>query len=196
MATLITTNEVRVVHLHVFQPQEPGENSSGKYGVQLLIPRDDTDVLEAIAHAVETEGREAFGENFRMNPKIGVFTTRDPIIENKQQDYYEGCMFLNANNRDRPGVFEMVDGHLRELTDPTQFKSGDYARAQIAVSPYGKRQGSAYQGISTYLQMICKTRDGEALESKMSPSQMASQAESAFGGTFAAAEAATTDPWG
>lgn len=168
VGTKVTTGRVRFSYAHVFEPKAIGEGQAAKYSVSLLIPKTDTETIklieEAIAEAAET-GKAKLGGKIPANLKTPL---RDGDLDREDDAAYAGCMFINANSSNKPGV---VDANVAPILDREEFYSGAFGRASVTFYAYS---ANGNKGIACGLQNIQKTEDGERLSGGAS-------AESDFG---------------
>lgn len=166
MSTKLTTGLVRFSYLQVFEARAMQEGQTKKFSVSLIIPKKDKKTLKAIKKAIN-EAKE-IGKSSKWGGKIPK-TLKLPLRdgEEREDEVYEGMMFVNANSVKRVGV---VDADLNEIIEQDEIGSGDYGRASITFYPYNSN-GS--KGIACGLQGVQKLKDGGRLD----------------GGTFSADEA-------
>lgn len=166
--TKVITNEVRMSYAQVFEPATMSDRESdAKYSVSLLIPKDDTETIEAIEKAIDAaqkNGVEKFGKKFPAKPKT---TFRDGDEEKPDDEAYQGHMFLNCSSRNKPGVVKAAPAgspvKTIELTSEDEFYSGCFGKASINFYAYDYN-GS--KGIAAGLNNLLFTRDGERFAGK------------------------------
>ncbi|MDF0152937.1 DUF2815 family protein, partial [Staphylococcus pseudintermedius] len=66
--TKVITGKVRASYAHIFEPHSMQEGQDAKYSVSLIIPKSDTNTIEAIEKAIE-EAKEA-GKATKFGGKI------------------------------------------------------------------------------------------------------------------------------
>ena len=163
--TSIRIGEVRFGYVNVFAPRKNEDGTDGKYSVQILIPKDNTDAIALIEKAVEaakTAGVSAKW-NGKMPPASKLKTPlRDGDEEFPDDDNYAGMYFMNASTPadHKPGVRVLENGMLSEALDSDDFYSGCYGAATVGFFAYNN---SGNMGISAGLNNVIKTRDGERL---------------------------------
>jgi hypothetical protein len=169
MSTKVITGKVRFSYAHVFEPAAMAEGQDKKYSVSLIIPKSDKKTIEkikaAIAQALE-EGKAKFGGTIPKNYKNPL---RDGDEEREDDENYIGCMFVNANSTNKPGL---IDINLDPILDKEDFYSGCYGRASVNFYAFSV---SGNKGIACGLNNLQKMEDGERL------SGGGSSAESDFG---------------
>lgn len=155
--TKVVTGKVRFCYAHVFEPTSVGDDETNKkYSVSILIPKDDTKTIEKIKAAIEEAakaGASKFGGKVPKNLKTPL---RDGD-EERDDEVYEGCMFLTANSGTKPGI---VDKDLNPILNKDEFYSGCYGRASINFFAYNT---NGAKGIACGLQNLQKLEDGERL---------------------------------
>jgi len=157
MATKVITGKVRFSYANVFTPRAMEEGQKEKYSVSILIPKKDKATLAkieaAIAEATEA-GKTKFGGKIPAKLKLPL---RDGDEERPDDETYEGCMFINANNTNKPGL---VDANLDPIMDKEEFYSGCYGRASISFYAFNT---SGNKGIACSLNNLQKLEDGDRL---------------------------------
>lgn len=171
MSTNITTGIVRFSYVTVFTPKAVDDNSTPKYSVSLLIPKEDkktvAKISDAIAEASTNErAHKVFGAKTPTRLKTPL---RDGDEERPDDPVYAGCWFIGANSATKPKI---VDKALNEILDPDEFYSGCYGRASVNFYAYNT---AGNKGIACGLNALQKLRDGEPLGGTVS-------LEDAFGG--------------
>jgi hypothetical protein len=158
MATKVITSRVRMSFLNWFAPRKNEMNGKDEYSAEILIPKSDTDTVNAIKAAMKEAIVTKFGDKIPpglRNPlKDGDTATKadgSPVA-----DYYKGHFFLRTKSTEKPGVLG-PDGN--ELRDASEFVSGDYGRASMVAFAYDQ---VANKGVSFYLQNLMLTDRGEA----------------------------------
>lgn len=164
MSTVITTGEVRLSYVNVFEPSaDPSGNL--KYSAMLLIPKTDTKTIAAIETAIKEA--TVLGKDKKFQGKIPAKLTSplqdgDGVRPTDGEPYGEEChghYLINAKaNPSYPP--KVVDRHLQEILDQSEVYSGCYARANISFYAYNT---NGNKGIACGLNAIQKTRDGEPL---------------------------------
>lgn len=155
--TKVVTGKVRFCYVNVFQPRAVSEDQDPKYSVCILIPKENKDTLKKIKAAIETakkEGASIWGGKIPSNLKTPL---RDGDEERPDQPEFVGHYFINANSKLKPGV---VDRHLNEILDATEFYSGCYGRASLNFYAYNR---AGNKGIGCGLNNLQKLEDGEPL---------------------------------
>lgn len=158
MSTKVITGRVRMSFLNWFAPRKNDLNGKDEYSAELLIPKSDTETINALKMAMKEAIVAKFGEkipsNLRSPLKDGDTATKadgSPLA-----DYYKGHYFLRTKSTEKPGVIGSDGSELREAS---QFVSGDYGRASIVAFAYDQ---AVNKGVSFYLQNLMFMDKGEA----------------------------------
>lgn len=168
----VITGMVRFHYVNVFEPRESLDGGASKYGVCLLIPKEDRGTLYRIKRAVEETIR--IGQEQGIDAPTESFRTplRDGDMERGDKHEFAGHYFINATTKYKP---EVVDKSCINITDPNEFYSGCYGRASIKFFLYNK-EGNL--GIGCSLCNIQKLEDGEELPTHISAAEDFSTVES------------------
>lgn len=158
IGTKVVTGEVRFSYAHVFEPSAM-EGNEPKYSVSLLIPKSDTATIKAIEEAIEEAKEAGKGKwNGKIPPKLKL-PLRDGDEERPDDEAYEGCYFINATSKTKPGIVKKGSAGLTEITDEKDFYSGCYGKASINLYAFN---ANGNRGIACGLNNVLKTKDGEA----------------------------------
>lgn len=171
-ATNVTTGQVRLSYVHLFQPYaRPGQEA--KYSVTILIPKSDVATkqrIDAAIHAAIQKGVSGVWNGARPpQPKTPVWDG-DGIRQNGEPFGPEakGHWVLTASSKQQQAI---VDANLNPIIDQTQVYSGMYGRVNINFFAFSN---SGNRGIGAGLGPVQKLTDGEPLGGQIS-------AEQAFG---------------
>ena len=154
--TKVTTGKVRLSYAHLFEPHAI-EGNEPKYSVSVIIPKSDTETLNAIKEAVneaKEQGRAKWGGKIPATLKTPL---RDGDKERPEDEAYKNCYFLNASSKNKPGV---VDKDVQPILDATEVYSGCYGRLTLNFYPFS---ASGNKGIAAGLGNVQKLEDGEPL---------------------------------
>lgn len=159
--TSVRLGEVRFSYTAVFQPKKNDDGTPSKYGVCVIIPKEDTEtvnlVKEAIDAAKQRGKHEKWGGKIPANVKSCL---RDGDIDREDDEAFAGCYFLNASSRNKPGVKVLEDGIVSDALDEEDFYSGCYGAVTLDFFPY---ESSGNKGVGAGLNNVIKTRDGDRL---------------------------------
>jgi len=156
-AIKVTTPKFRLSFPNLDQPRG-FEGQEPKYSITMLFPKDQdmswlkTKIVECLT--------AKFGDKIKW-PK-GM---KNPIRDGNEQESplkgYEGCYFVTARSKDKPGC---VDSKCQDIIDVrNEVYAGCYARATIALYTYDK---AGNKGVGIALNNIQKLADGEPFSGK------------------------------
>lgn len=159
--TNIRVGEVRFSYANVFAPKKTDDSADGKYSVCIIIPKSDKESVAAINTAVEAAKLKGKAEKWNGKIPANVRTPlRDGDIDREDDEAFEGCWFLNASSKNKPGIRVLENGQTYEAMDAEDFYSGCYGAVTINFFPY---ENSGNKGVAAGLNNLIKTRDGERL---------------------------------
>jgi hypothetical protein len=151
----VITGKVRFSYANVFVPVANEEGGEPKYGVSIIISKDDKETIDKINKAVEeckSSNAAFFGGSV---PKLLKGGLRDGDAE-RDDEAYANCYFINANSFQKPGV---VDADLNPIINKDDFYSGCYGRASLTFYPYDGKS----KGIACGLGNLQKLEEGDKL---------------------------------
>lgn len=154
--TSVITGKVRLSYVSILEPKAMDADSKPKYSVSVIIPKSDKRTIQKILKAQEAAalaGKDKFGGKIPKNLKTPL---RDGD-EEKDDEAYEDCMFLNASSYRKPGV---VDQNRDEIMDDDQVYSGVYGRVDLNFYAYSV---SGSKGIAAGLNNVQVYDEGESL---------------------------------
>lgn len=167
----VTIKNVRFSYVYVFEPSK----MSGKYSVRVLVPKDNTEALNALKEAIEECKRNPKSlDTWKNGGKVpGNLTAflRDGDVEFPDDPVYKNNYFFNSSNTSAPTV---LDTRGKEITSPSEFYSGCFGAFNGSVFAYNS---NGNRGISVSLDNLLKQSDGEKLTGGQS-------AKTAFAGLF------------
>lgn len=159
--TSIRIGEVRFSYTAVFQPKKNDDGTPSKYGMCIIIPKEDTETVNLVKEAIDAAKQrgklEKWGGKIPANVKSCL---RDGDIDREDDEAFAGCYFLNASSRNKPGVKVLEDGVVSDALDEEDFYSGCYGAVTLDFFPY---ESSGNKGVGAGLNNVIKTRDGERL---------------------------------
>ena len=154
------TDKVRASFVHLFEPQSVN-GSEPKYSCSFIIPKSDTETIGKIKAAMEEarqEGVPKWGGKIPPNLKLPL---RDGDVDRPDDPNYEGCYFINASSKEKPGV---VDRKRVPITDQLTVYSGCYVRASLNIYPFNT---NGNRGIAAGLNNVQFWCDGEPLNGRI-----------------------------
>jgi len=158
---VITGTNTRLSYFHGWEPISIN-GSPEKYSVSVLIPKTDTETINAINAAIDAaieEGISKFGGK-RPNKAALKLPLRDGDIERQEDDAYKAHYFVNANSIIAP---EIVDKGVRPILDRSEVYSGCYARVSLNFFAFNSNNS---KGVACGLGNIQKIKDGEPLSAR------------------------------
>lgn len=156
-STKVITGKVRFSYAHVHEPKAIQEGQKEKYSVSILVPKTDKVTIDKINKAVEAAKQEGKGKWNGKIPAVLKLPLRDGDAERPDDEAYEGCMFLNANSVNKPGI---VGPDREEIMSNEGFYSGCFGRASINFYAYNQ---SGNKGVACGLNNLQKLEDGDRL---------------------------------
>ena len=163
--TKIVTGIVRLSYANVWEPRSINGGTE-KYSVSLIIPKSDTETVDAINAAIDAaiqEGAHKFGGKIPNRAALKL-PLRDGDLE-RDDDAYKGCWFVNANSTTAP---QIVDQRVRPILERSEIYSGVYARVSISFYAFNS---NGNRGVACGLGNIQKVKDGEPLGGKTSAAE-------------------------
>lgn len=167
-------------------------NAIHNYSVVLLLPKADKASYEVLMGALKEAYETGVAENWHgAKPSMKAYkdgdgntveTKANPVKDGdlkKGRDgnpdpNYAGCWYIKAHTSmpdgKKPIIFDLSrprqNGKIAQIQDDadvqTEFYSGCYGLAQIALKPYPKPGSTMLKpGITAYLSSVAKYRDGE-----------------------------------
>jgi len=156
----VVTGIVRLSYANVWEPRSINGGTE-KYSVSLIIPKSDTETINAINAAIDAaiqEGAHKFGGKIPNRAALRI-PLRDGDTE-RDDEAYKGCWFVNANSTTAP---QIVDQRVRPILDRSEIYSGVYARVSLGFYAFNS---NGNRGVACGLGNIQKVRDGQALGGK------------------------------
>lgn len=160
--TKVVTGKVRLSYANIFEPKSIN-GSEPKYSVSLIIPKEDTQMVETIKQAIENAKERDKGKWNGKIPANLKTPLRDGDEERPDDEVYANSYFVNANSTKAPAVVstekDRSTGKAIQLGEDEVY-SGCYAR--VSINFYGFN-ASGNKGIACGLGNIQKVADGERL---------------------------------
>jgi len=170
--TRVKIGEVRLSYCHLFQPEAVADGGEKKYSVALLIPKSNTKLVEEIKAAIKAAFMSGVASKFGgKQPAPGTWKNplRDGDAERPDDETYEGCYFINATSKTKPGIIKLVkvgnEKKLVEVTDEDDVYSGCYGFVSVNFFPFNN---AGNKGVAAGLNNVLKTRDGDYLGGRTS----------------------------
>lgn len=152
--------QCRLSYVHLDKPWSGADGNEPKYSVSCIIPKDDTDTIEAIKKAISAAANDGITRLWQGKAAVCKssnfkYPLKDGDVERPDDPAYAGCMYINASSKKPVPTYN----RLREPVDPEYVYSGCWALVQLGFFPFD--QGS--KGISGGLNMVLKMADDERL---------------------------------
>ena len=155
--TKVTTGVVRLSYANVWEPRSIN-GSDPKYSCSILIPKNDTETVEAIKAAIEQAIQDGIASKWNGKKPAGLkLPLRDGDEDRPDDENYKGMYFINANSKQPP---QIVDRAVKPILDQTEVYSGCYVR--VSVNFYAFNQ-NGNRGVACGLGNIQKVKDGDSL---------------------------------
>lgn len=152
----------RLSYTHLMQRYSfNGGSDDGGYSTNILIPKEEKETVEAIRAAIKcAEGIGVTSKWQGKKPNNLALPLRDGA--EKEDEVYQGCWFLNAKCKTRPGV---VDADMNPIMDEEEVYSGMWAYVSVTFYPYSV---NGNKGIACGLNNVKKFKDDERLGGRVS----------------------------
>lgn len=157
--TAVVTNKALISYAHISEPAVPMNGGEPMYSCCIIIPKTDTETIDAINEAIDYAYKNSNGKfgNKLPNKAALKIPLRDGDIDRNGEGVYANAYFLNAKSKNRPRV---LDTAKNEITNPADIYSGMYAKVILNFYPYA---ASGNKGIGCGLGDMQKVADGERL---------------------------------
>ena len=158
---VITGERTRWSYCNVLQPRED-DNGKMKYSVSLIIPKDDTETVDAIRRAIQytyNDSTETLAGKNGVVPELDDISIplNDGDEERPNDEIYKNSYYINAKSDYAPNI---IDRHGRKLRSDEDVYSGCYGRVSITFYAFRKNKNV---GIGAGLNNMLKCADGERL---------------------------------
>lgn len=162
--TKVVFGPCRLSYTHVFSKYVPdGDEASGKYMTNVLIPKEEKETIKAIQQAIEAAKKAAVTSKWGgKEPKKLDIQFRDGDTNKEDDDVYSGHFYVNAKSNTRPGV---CDKNKSPIMDEDEIYSGVWAIVSVTFFGYDV---SGNRGVACSLNNIMKFKDGERLGGRAS----------------------------
>ena len=172
--TNLTTGQVRLSYVHLFQPYAAKPGQEPKYSTTILLPKSDIATMQKINAAIQEAIQQGVTSKWNgvRPPLISI-----PVHDGDGARPYDGMPFgeeckghwvFTASSKQQQAV---VDMNIQPILNQTEVYSGIYARVNVNFFPYNT---NGKKGIGCGLGPVQKIADGELLGGRVS-------AEAAFG---------------
>lgn len=160
--TKVVFGPCRLSYTHVFAKYAPdGDESKGKYMTNILIPKTETETINAIKKAIDAAKAAGIVSKWGgKEPKKLDLPLRDG--DEKDDEVYAGCYYVNAKCNTRPGI---VDRNRVAIVDEEEMYSGVWAIASVTFYAYDT---NGNRGVACGLNNLMKFKDDEKLGGRAS----------------------------
>jgi hypothetical protein len=161
--TKVVFGPCRLSYTHVFNKYTPesGDSADGKYMTNVLIPKSETETIDAIKQAIEAAKKAGIVSRWGgKEPKKLDMPLRDG--DEKEDDVYADHFYVNAKSNTRPGI---VDKDLNPIVDEEEIYSGVWAYVSVTFYAYDV---SGNRGVACGLNNIKKFKDDDKLGGRVS----------------------------
>ena len=162
--TTVTIGPVRLSYEHLWEPAIIGDNPQAKYSASLIVPKGDKATIATINEAVDAAIERGVASKWSgKRPKNLKTPLRDGDIE-REDDAYSDAMFFNASSSAQNPP-KIVNARKQPILDTSEVYSGCYGYVSVTFYPF---DASGNRGVAAGLNIFAKTKDGEALASRIS----------------------------
>ena len=159
--TKVIFGPCRLSYTHLFEKYTPEGGGDGKYMTNVLIPKKEKKTIKALEDAIEAAKKAGIVSKWSgKEPKKLDLPLRDG--DEKDDDVYSDCMFVNAKCNTKPGV---VDKNKEAITDEDEVYSGMWAYVSVTFYAYDV---NGNKGIACGLNNVMKFKDDERLGGRVS----------------------------
>ena len=190
MSKVTTKSEVRLSYTNLLTPRAQDEKKPDvlTYSTAVLIPKTDTETIDAIKAAVKEALAEGKTKLWKGTlPKGLKNPLRDGDEDRPDDENYKGMMFVNAKGprggAEQPVLLDGTREGSPETTDAKLIYSGVHARVALQFYAFDK---SGNRGVACGVSSVLSTGKGEPLANVVT----AASARDDFGVTSPASEAA------
>ena len=159
--TKVIFGPCRLSYTHLFEKYTPEGGGDGKYMTNVLIPKKEKKTIKALEDAIEAAKKAGIISKWSgKEPKKLDLPLRDG--DEKDDDVYSDCMFMNAKCNTKPGV---VDKNKEDITNEDEVYSGMWAYVSVTFYAYDV---NGNKGIACGLNNVMKFKDDERLGGRVS----------------------------
>ena len=138
----VILQNVRCSYVYINEPRKNSDGTQGKYGLQILLSKDDKEQIEKVKHAVDSVLKSKFGNEALEKKGKYKLPLRDPLDDSKDGDEYKNVLFMNASASRKPGIANKKS----EPADKDDIEEYCYSGATFHVSvtffPFDGKSGS------------------------------------------------------
>jgi hypothetical protein len=159
----IITPKLRLSYPHLFTPKKrDDDDEEPKFSTAMIFEAGtDLKAMKAVALEVAQSRWQNAADLIRSGKVRWPF--RDDAEEVADKGYPEGCTFMNANSKTRPGV---VNALTEVVTDPDEAYAGRYAKISLTAYTYDVKGN---RGVTFGLNNVQLLEHGERLDGRRNP---------------------------
>lgn len=160
--TKVVFGPCRLSYVHVFEKHSFDGKTEGKYMTNILIPKKEKGTVAALQQAIDAAAKTFIQTKCGgKKPSKGLAL---PLMDGdeKEEECYEGCYYLNAKCSTRPGL---VDRDRSPIVDEEELYSGVWCICSVTFYGYDV---SGNKGIACGLNNLMKFKDDERLGGRAS----------------------------
>lgn len=167
MSKVTTKSEVRLSYANLLTPRAQDANKPDvlTYSTAILIPKTDTETVEAIKAAIKEALAEGVAKLWNGKAPKGLKNPlRDGDEDREDDENYKGHYFINAKGprggKEQPILLDGTREGNPETEDPRVIYSGVHARVGLQFYPFDK-QGN--RGVACGISSVLSSGKGEPL---------------------------------
>lgn len=158
---------VRLNYCNLFKSHKNMTGTEDIFDCQIIIEKTNTQALEELKNTIEATIKEAEEKNGKkVTQGMKKFELKDGDSEQhnpKGYEYLKGCYFITLKNKKQPQLLKAIKQNgqiLKVEANESDYYNGMYA--VVVANPYFYNT-TANKGITFYLNVIIKTKDGDKL---------------------------------
>lgn len=162
--TKVIFGPCRLSYVHLFEKYSFDGGDDGKYMTSILIPKSETETVDAIRQAIENAKKNGLREKWggKLPKKFNDEVLRDGDEREDGDAAYAGHYYLTAKCNTRPGI---VDRQSLPITDEDEVYSGMWGIVSVTMFPFAV---SVNNGIACGLNNVMKWKDDDFLGGRAS----------------------------
>jgi len=183
MSTQVTVNNVRLAYMHLIEPHAAAEGADPKYSVTMIIPKANTDAVNAVKNAMVAARDLKWG---KVPPKGLRSPLRDGDEKDEEGNFirpeeFRNSYYVGASSK-RPVDVKIVMGGKIVNCPQEHMVSGYYGSVQANFYGY---DAAGNKGVSAGLNGVMITKRGEPLGRKTEWDDASKAGAEDFGGVSA-----------
>lgn len=172
----VTLKDIRGSYVYLTAPRKDSTDAAGnvikgKYGVQIILPKNHPQVKQVKAAIVKV-AREKFGSTIKLG--MLKLPLRDGD-EEREGEEYENAHFMNANGNKKPGIVNRFNQPPSDDDLENMCFSGAYFHMTVNFYPFNH---DGKKGVAVGLNNVMLRKPGERLDGTSSaPNDFADMAD-------------------